>query len=126
MPVVTVTMKKPKTAAFKKKVLDAVHAALAKSGASPKDRFHRVIELPDDDFQYDPVFPDLSEPRSDDFLLVEILLGVGRSVSVKRAILSDAVDRLAACGINPEHVMVVFQDVAWENFSPGGGRVPQA
>ena len=124
MPIVTVTMKKPKTAAFKKVVLDAVHAALALSGANPKDRFQRVIELADEDFQYDPSFPDVSTPRTDDFVLIEILLGVGRSIKVKRAILNDAIARLADGGINPEHVMVVFQDVPWENFSPAGGRIP--
>ncbi len=124
MPIVTVTMKKPKTAAFKKAVLDAVHAALALSGANPNDRFHRVIELADEDFQYDPSFPDVRTPRTDDFILIEILLGAGRSVKVKRAILDDAMARLAAGGLDPEHVMVVFQDVPWENFSPAGGRIP--
>src|SRR6185295_4720371 len=27
---------------------------------------------------------------------------------------------------DPERVMIVLQDVAWENWSPGGGRIPRA
>jgi len=124
MPVVTVTIRKPKTAAFKSTVLDAVHAALVESGVNPNDRFQRVIELGEDDFRFDPTFPDLQSPRNDDFVLIEILLGAGRSVKVKKKIIHDAVERLAGSGIDAEHVMIVFQDVAWENWSPGGGRVP--
>jgi phenylpyruvate tautomerase PptA (4-oxalocrotonate tautomerase family) len=126
MPIVTVTLRKPKTAAFKKTVLDAVHAALVASGANPKDRFHRIVELDADDFQFDATFPDLDVPRTDDFILIEILLGVGRSVKIKRSILDVAMAQLAKAGLNPEHVMVVFQDVPWENFSPSGGRLPHA
>lgn len=76
MPIVTLTLRKPKTPDFKAKVLEAVHAALVQSGVNQNDRFHRVIE------------------------------------------------RLAAQGLDPENVMVVFQDVPWENWSPAGGRMP--
>ena len=124
MPIVTVTVRKPKTAAFKSAILDAVHAALVGAGVNANDRFHRVLELGNDDFRFDPTFPDLQSPRDDCFVLIEILLGVGRSVKVKRKIVSDAVERLTRSGINPEQVMIVFQDVAWENWSPGGGRIP--
>jgi phenylpyruvate tautomerase PptA (4-oxalocrotonate tautomerase family) len=35
-------------------------------------------------------------------------------------------ERLSCHGLDPENLMVVFQDVPWENFSPAGGRVPHA
>ena len=124
MPIVTVTMLKPKSAAFKTNVLEAVSAALITSGVNPKDRFHRILELDADNFQFDATFPDLSRPRTNDFVLIEILLGVGRSVKVKKQIVADTVEKLASKGFDPEHVMIVFQDVPWENWSPGGGRVP--
>lgn len=126
MPTVTITIRKPKAREFKAKVLAAVHASLVENGVNPGDRFHRVLELPLDDFQYDPTFPDLRHPRSDDFVLVEVLLGVGRSVKVKKAILSGLMERLAVEGFDPENFMVIFQEVAWENWSPAGGRVPHA
>ena len=126
MPIVTVTVRKPKSAQFKTQLLDAIQAALVEIGANPNDRFHRFIELDEQDFQFDPTFPDVRTRRSDDFALVEILLGVGRSVKLKKQVLAGVVERLSAAGIDPENLMVVFHDVPWENFSPAGGRVPHA
>ncbi|MGA0611604.1 tautomerase family protein [Caldimonas sp. KR1-144] len=126
MPIVTLTLRRPKTPAFKTMVLDAVHAALVGAGVNPNDRFQRVLELDADDFRFDAVFPDVRTRRTDDFVLVEILLGAGRSVKVKKQILATLVERLEAAGFDPENLMVCFQDVAWENWSPAGGRVPHA
>lgn len=124
MPIVTLTLRKAKPAAFKATVLDAVQAALVSVGVDPRDRFHRVIELGDDDFRYDAAFPDVRTRRTDDFVLVEVLLGAGRSVKVKKQVLAAIVERLAAQGFDPENLMVCFQDVPWENWSPAGGRMP--
>jgi len=126
MPIVTVTVRRPKTAEFKAKILSAVHAALVSVGVNPNDRFQRVLELDEQDFQYDASFPDVRTRRTNDFVLVEILLGVGRSVKVKKQILDGIVERLSAAGFDPENLMVCFQDVPWENWSPAGGRVPHA
>jgi phenylpyruvate tautomerase PptA (4-oxalocrotonate tautomerase family) len=82
--------------------------------------------LETENFQFDPRFPDLQRDRTDDFVLVEVLLGVGRSVKVKKAILSSLMERVASEGFDPENFMVIFQEVAWENWSPAGGRVPHA
>jgi phenylpyruvate tautomerase PptA (4-oxalocrotonate tautomerase family) len=123
MPLVTVTVRKPKTGAFKAGVLKAVHAALVASGVPEKDRFHRVLELDAGDFQYDDIYPDLATPRDGDFVLVEILLSVGRSVKVKRKILADIVAGISKDpGVNPDNVMVVFKETQWENWAFGGGR----
>ena len=56
MPLVTVTVCKPKPAAFKSKVLDAVHTALVASGVPQTDKFQRVIELAPEDFRFDPSY----------------------------------------------------------------------
>ena len=126
MPIVTITVRKPKSAEFKATVLAAVHEALVGIGASPNDRFHRVLELEEENFQFDLTFPDVQTRRTNDFVLVEILLGVGRSVKVKKQVLAAIVERLSNSDFDPENVMVVFQDVAWENWSPAGGRIPHA
>jgi phenylpyruvate tautomerase PptA (4-oxalocrotonate tautomerase family) len=123
MPLVTLTVRKPKPAAFKSAVLAAIHAALVASGVPEKDRFHRVLELDDADFRYDDTYPDLASPRGEDFVLIEILLSVGRSVKVKRKILADLMTNLARDpGLDAEHVMVVFKETQWENWAFGGGR----
>ena len=124
MPVVTLTVRSSAARELRAKVLDSIHAALVNAGADRKDRFHRVLELDDADFQYDPKFPDVKTERTGEFVLAEILLGAGRSVKVKKKILADIVERVAAQGIDPENIMVVFHDVPWENWSPAGGRMP--
>jgi phenylpyruvate tautomerase PptA (4-oxalocrotonate tautomerase family) len=124
MPIVTLTVCKPKTAKFKAEVLDAVHDALVSVGVDPNDRFQRVLELDEADFRFDAAFPDVRTRRTSDFVLVEILLGTGRSVKVKRQLLQGIVERLSATGFDPENLMVCFQDVPWENWSPAGGRMP--
>jgi phenylpyruvate tautomerase PptA (4-oxalocrotonate tautomerase family) len=126
MPIVTLTIRKPKTAEFKTQVLEAIHAALVEIGAHANDRFQRVIELDETDFRFDPGFPDVRTRRTEDFMLVEILLGVGRSVKIKKQLLAGITQRLAAQGLDAENLMVVFQDLPWENFSPAGGRLPHA
>jgi len=126
MPLITLTVKKPKTSEFKSTVLNAVHAALVKSGVPVKDRFQRVLELSDDDFRFDDSYPDVQGARNDDFVLIEILFSVGRSVKVKRSILATIMAELKVAQFDPENVMVCFKETAWENWSFAGGRIIHA
>ncbi len=123
MPLVTLTVRKPKSAAFKGGVLDAVHAALVSSGVPATDKFQRVIELDAEDFRFDPSYPDLKSERTHNFVLIEILWSVGRSVKVKRKLLEELMGSLSQQGLNPEEVMVCFKETTWENWSFGGGRL---
>jgi len=123
MPLVTLTVRKPKSNAFKNTVLDAVHAALVASGVPAADKFQRVIELDAEDFRFDPAYPDLKTPRNDDFALIEILWSVGRSVKVKKQVLEHMMKGLAAGGLSTENVMVCFKETTWENWAFGGGRL---
>jgi phenylpyruvate tautomerase PptA (4-oxalocrotonate tautomerase family) len=123
MPLVTLTLRRGKDAAFKSAVLNAVHGALVASGVPDADRFHRVLELSADDFRYDANYPDLASPRTEDFVLIEVLLSVGRSVKVKRKLAVDMIDALRQSpGLHPDNVMLVFKETQWENWSFGGGR----
>jgi phenylpyruvate tautomerase PptA (4-oxalocrotonate tautomerase family) len=124
MPLVTLTVRKPKSLAFKDAVLGGVHKALVASGVPQNDLFHRVLELDAADFRFDATYPDTKSPRADDFVLIEILLSVGRSVKVKRKILTELVEHLSTePGLNPESVMVCFKETSWENWSFAGGRL---
>ena len=123
MPLVTLTVRKPKTAEFKTAVLDAVHAALVTTGVPVADRFQRVLELEADDFRFDPNYPDLEIPRTDEFVLIEILWSAGRSVKIKKTLLQTLMLALAQYGLNTEHVMVCFKETTWENWAFGGGRL---
>jgi len=123
MPLVTVTVRKPKTAAFKSAVLQAVHDSLVAAGVPEADRFQRVIELDAGDLRFDARYPDVERPRTDDFTLIEVLFSAGRSVKVKRKILADIVAALGKDpGLHPDDVFVVFKETLWENWAFAGGR----
>lgn len=126
MPLVTLTLRGPKSSEFKSTVLDAVHAALVSSGVPAADRFQRVLELDAGDFRFDPGYPDVGTARDDDFVLVEILWSVGRSVKVKRKLLEELMGALGRAGLDPENVMVVFRETTWESWSFAGGRLIHA
>jgi len=127
MPLVTLTLNRGKSAAHKTAILDAVHRALVASGVPPTDRFQRVLELDAEHFRYDPSYPDLQRPRDGDFILIEVLFSVGRSVKVKKAILAHLMAGLVEePGLDPENVMVCFKETAWENWAFGGGRLLHA
>jgi phenylpyruvate tautomerase PptA (4-oxalocrotonate tautomerase family) len=123
MPFVTLTVRKPKTTEFKDKIFAAVHAALVATGVPDTDKFQRVLELDAADFRYDSHYPDVQTTRTDDFVLIEIVWSVGRSVKVKKKLLAELMDRLRASGFDPENVMVVFKETNWENWSFAGGRI---
>ena len=123
MPLVTLTVRKPKSAEFKASVLDAVHASLVSAGVPDTDRFQRVLELDVDDFRFDPNYPDVEGSRTGDFVLIDILWSVGRSVKVKKKLLAELMERLRGAGLDPENVMVVFKETSWENWAFAGGRM---
>ena len=127
MPLVTVTLRAPKAATFKTAVLAGVHDALVATGVPQADRFQRVLELSADDFRYDARYSDLASDRGEDFVLIEVLWSVGRSVKVKRKFVDDVVTALARNpGLDREQVMIVFVETAWENWAFGGGRLLHA
>ena len=127
MPLVTVTLQQKRTQEFKSAILDGVHRSLVASGVPETDRFQRVLELDADNFRFDAAYPDVATKRSADFVLIEILWSVGRSVKVKRKLLADIVRALAAApGLDPEQVMIVFVETAWENWAFAGGRLRHA
>ena len=126
MPLVTLTVRKPKSKSFKHAVLDAVHDSLVASGVPAADKFQRVIELDADDFRYDNAYPDVKTTRNDDFVLIEILWSVGRSVNVRKKLLADLMQRLAVAKLDPENVMVAFKETTWENWAFAGGRLIHA
>ena len=126
MPLVTLTVRKPKSSAFKTTLLEAVHDSLVATGVPAADKFQRVIELDADDFRFDPKYPDVKTSRNDDFALIEILWSVGRSVNVKKKFLADVMQRLSAAKIDPENVLIVFKETQWENWAFAGGRLIHA
>jgi phenylpyruvate tautomerase PptA (4-oxalocrotonate tautomerase family) len=126
MPLVTLTVREGRTAAFKTAVLDAVHDALVEAGVPATDRFQRVIELGAEQFRFDTGYPDVKTARTEDFALIEILWSLGRSVKIKKKLLADLMGRFASAGIDAENVMLVLKETSWENWAFAGGRLIHA
>ena len=127
MPLVTLTLRRPVEPAVKRAMLDAIHQALVAAGVPPADRFQRVIVPAPGDLVVDPRYPDLTRDRGEGSVIVEVLWSVGRSVKVKRKVVADVVAGVArAASIDPDDVMVVFVETAWENWAFAGGRLLHA
>jgi phenylpyruvate tautomerase PptA (4-oxalocrotonate tautomerase family) len=127
MPLVTLTLRRPRDATFKRAVLDQIHRSLVEAGVPQADRFQRVVTLASDDFHVDARYPDLGADRDAEFLLIEIVWSVGRSVKVRRKVVETITAGLArAVDARAENVMIVFVETAWENWSFGGGRLLHA
>lgn len=122
MPSITITLLKGRTAAQKKQIGDAVHESLVAAGVPAADRFQRFIELEPENFIYDKHYPDLETARTDQFMQIEILFSVGRSVKVKRKILADLMIKLKSLQISTNDVMVYFMETSWENWAFANGE----
>jgi phenylpyruvate tautomerase PptA (4-oxalocrotonate tautomerase family) len=123
MPLVTVTLQKPRSADATSAILDGVHRALVANGVPETDRFQRVLELDARTFRYDATYPDVATARGAEFVLIEILWSVGRSAKIKRKVTADMI---AALVRDAEQVMIVFIETAWENWAFAGGRLLHA
>ena len=127
MPLVTVTLSQQRAREYAPAILDGVHGALVANGVPEADRFQRVLALDDASFRYDARYPDVATARTRDFVLIEILWSVGRSVQIKRKVTADIVAALAKKpGLDAEQVMIVFVETAWENWAFAGGRLLHA
>ena len=127
MPLVTVTLQGHRNADVKAAILDGVHRSLIAAGVPETDRFQRVLELEAQDFKCDAKYPDVATSRGSNFVLIEILWSVGRSVKIKRKVAADIVQALGKNpGLDAEQVMIVFVETAWENWAFAGGRLLHA
>lgn len=124
MPLVTITMKRDRSAPERRAIADAVHDAMvATIGIPPDDRF-QVVSSQFDDVIYDPAY--LGIARTDDLVMIQIHLSVGRSVAQKKALFAGITSNLGALGIRPEDVLVTLVEIARENWSFGHGLATYA
>jgi phenylpyruvate tautomerase PptA (4-oxalocrotonate tautomerase family) len=96
-------------------ISDAIHACAVDALALPVEkRFHRFCWLDGEDF----IYPD---DRSDRYLIVEISMFAGRSVSVKKEFIRGLFARLEAeCGISPQDVEITITETPRENWGIRG------
>lgn len=92
---------------------DALHEALVRTWQLPADkRFHRFLLLDDGD---------LVAPRSDSYLVVEIVCFTGRSREAKRALIAALYDSVAPqLGLDVNDLEIVIVESPKENWGIRG------
>ena len=94
-------------------VSDALHEALVGAWRIPEDkRFHRFLLLDDGD---------LVAPRSDDYLVIEVVAFAGRSREAKRELIRRVYDDVApALGVSVDDVELVVIESPAESWGIRG------
>jgi hypothetical protein len=121
MPIFTVTMKSSRSTHEKDRLSRAIHAASIAAGYPEDDFFQRFLALDPGDLRVDPHYPDLPKPRTDQLLLIEVLLSTGTQISRKKKLVVDLVEKLAEAGVDANDIMVFFVETDRTSGSFGGG-----
>ena len=126
MPLVRVSLRRGKPAAYRKAILDGIYRAMRSAFDVPEeDRFMTISEHDETDFSYSKSYLDI--PRSDDLVIIQITANNTRTVEKKKALYRQIVDNLAADpGLRREDVFINLVEVLPENWSFGNGIAPYA
>lgn len=121
MPLVRISLKKGKPAAWRRAIADSVYDAMIETFNVPKDdRFILTHEHDGDDFSYSPDY--LGIQRTDDLILIQLTVSNTRGVEQKQQLYRGIVERLVkAPGLRPEDVFINLVEVLPENWSFGNG-----
>ena len=123
MPLFTVTMKSKKSTNEKDRLSRAIHTASIAAGYPEDDLFQRFLSLGPSDFRVDLYYPALPKPRTDQTLMIEVLVSAGTDTSRKQCLVAALVEKLSEAGIDPNDTMVFFLETDRASGSFGGGRV---
>ena len=94
----------------KSRLSEAMLEAQVAAGYHRADRFHRFLEVDQDDLLVNPRFPDYVTDRTDRFMVVEVVISSGRPTGTAATIADEAVrlfgERLH---LAPQDVLFVFR-----------------
>ncbi|HEX7969649.1 MAG TPA: tautomerase family protein [Stellaceae bacterium] len=126
MPLARISLRRGKSAEYRKAVLDNVYLAVRETFDVPDgDRFMTISEHDADDFSYGADY--LGMVRSDDLVIIQLTVSDTRGVEQKKALYRRVAERLGENpGIRPDDVFVNLVEVAKENWSFGRGLAQYA
>jgi hypothetical protein len=122
MPLFTVTMKSNGSTNEKDRLSRAIHAASIAAGYPEDDLFQRFLSLGPSDLRVDLYYPALPKPRTDQMLMIEVLVSSGTDNNRKKGLVAALIENLGEAGIDPNDIMVFFLETDRANGSFGGGR----
>jgi 4-oxalocrotonate tautomerase len=120
MPLIRVSLRRGKPAAYRQAILDGLYEAMRETLNVPEgDQFTTISEHDAANFRYGAAF---GIARSDDLVLIQITVFNTRTVEQKKALFRRIAELLGESpGIRPEDVFVNVLDAAKENWSVGHG-----
>jgi hypothetical protein len=122
MPLFTVTMQSNRSTNEKDRLSRAIHAASTAAGYPEDDLFQRFLSLAPCDLRVDLYYPELPKPRTDQVLMIEVLVSSGTDTDRKKGLVAALVENLGEAGIDPNDIMVFFLETDRASGSFGGGR----
>jgi hypothetical protein len=112
MPFVTFTVRRGLSAADKSRLSEAMLEAQVAAGYHRADRFHRFLEVNQDDLLADLRFPDYATDRTDRFMVVEVIMSSGRPTGTAAAMANEAVRQFGeSLQLAPQDILFVFHEV---------------
>ena len=123
MPMFTITMRSGRRGSHKGAVSAAIHAASVAAGYPQNDMFQRFFSLEADDLLIDPTYPGLAKPRTEELLMIEVLVSSGTETKQKHALLAALIARLDAVGVDRNDVMVFFAEIDRASSSFANGQL---
>jgi len=126
MPMTRVSLKKGKSAEYKRAMLDNIYEAMRETFNCPEDdKFMVLSEHEDSDFYYGRSYLDIA--RTDDLVMIQITCNNTRTLDMKKALYKRVAERLGdALRLRPEDVFISLIEVEKENWSLGKGEAQYA
>jgi len=122
MPLTRISMRRGKSAAYRKAILEGLYQAMRETFEVPEhDRFMTITEHDEDNFVYGADY--LGIQRSDDLVLIQLNVSNTRSVAQKQNLYRRIVEKLTANpGLHPEDIFINLVEVLPANWSVGHGE----
>jgi len=122
MPLTRISMRRGKSAAYRKAILEGLYQAMRETFEVPEhDRFMTITEHDEYNFVYGADY--LGIQRSDDLVLIQLNVSNTRSVAQKQNLYRRIVEKLTANpGLRPEDIFINLVEVLPANWSFGNGE----
>lgn len=126
MPFVKIFLRSGKNDDYLRAVGASIHEALVSAANVPADdRFQAVIQLDENELAFHRSYGGVE--RTNDLIIIEVTLNVGRTVEIKRNLYEAIADNLQRDpGVRKDDVLISLVEVTKENWSFGGGRATYA
>jgi len=120
MPIVNISMRAGKPAAYRQAIFDSLYQALREALGVPEgDQFMTITEHEAANFRHGNAF---EVDRSDDLVYIRITVFDSRTVEQKKALFRRIAELLEESpGLRPQDVFVNVYDAPKENWSVGNG-----